>query len=270
MRLGAALTALLRRQVVPVVNENDAVAGERQRALAAGGPLTFGDNDRLAALLAGVTDADLLVLLTDVAGVFDRDPRQDSAAALLDRIDDSTSLPRLEDRAGSTVGRGGMASKVAAALIASRGGCQAVIADGRHPGALSHRLAGEVVGTWFPAGDAIGSRRRWIAWAAAPRGALILDRGAVGALRGGRASLLAAGVTAARGRFSAGDVVELHDPDGIAIGRAYVRHGADAVRRLQAAARRQPLERSTTLVRREDIAMAIERPTATASQETPS
>ena len=231
LNLRACLNTLLRRGVVPVINENDAVSiaelavvgGPRQRI--------FGDNDRLSALVATKLDADLLVILTDVPGLFDRDPRRHLDAALLARVDAPERLAPVETTAGTEAGRGGMRSKIEAATVASKGGCHAVIASGREPGVLARVLAGEEAGTWFPARESLDARRRWIAFAVAPRGTLYLDAGAVEAVRSRGASLLAAGVRRVEGKFERGDVVELRGPDGALVGRGMVYWGAAAARR---------------------------------------
>jgi glutamate 5-kinase len=224
LNLRGTLAALLRRGVVPIINENDAVATEELAFIEGDGRPVFGDNDRLAALVATKLGADLLVLLTDVEGVYESDPRVDPAAALLSVV---TGGERIAAGAsGSGVGRGGMRSKVEAAAIAARAGCHAVIASGRRLGALGEVLAGADRGTWFPAGPGLAARQRWIAFAAAPRGVLRLDPGAVSALLGRGASLLAAGVSAVEGDFQRGDVVELRGPDGALVGRGIVHCGA--------------------------------------------
>jgi glutamate 5-kinase len=191
----------------------------------------FGDNDKLSALVAAELDADLLVLLTDVPGVYDRDPRSDPEARLLPRVDDPERLVTATGGPASTASRGGMKSKVEAAAVASRAGCQAVIASGRDPGVLAQVLAGREVGTWFPARGALDARRRWIAFAVATRGTLHLDEGAVEAVRRRGASLLAAGVRRVEGRFRRGDVVELRDPAGRLIGRGMMHWDAETTRR---------------------------------------
>lgn len=222
LNLRSTLTTLLGRGVVPIINENDAVSteelayveGERQRL--------FGDNDSLSAQVAAKLDADLLVLLTDVEGVFDRDPRKDPDACLLERIDAGAGGVSDVSGPGSTVGRGGMRSKFDAASRVARAGCHAVIASGLAPERLPGLFAGESVGTWFPASGALQGRQRWIAFAAAARGALVIDAGAVSALRQRGASLLAAGVDEVEGDFEQGDVVELRSGSGELVGKGII------------------------------------------------
>lgn len=228
--LRATLERLLASGVIPILNENDAVSHGTMPRMS--GRSVFSDNDRLAALVAAKCDADLLVLLTDVLGVYDRNPKKNVDAQLLEQIDDpSRQLDGIDDDPGSTVSRGGMGSKVQAARIAARGGCHVVIASGRMSGSLRRVLEGRTEGTWFPALGSLPARRRWIAYAAATRGVLHLDRGAVKALRDGRASLLPVGVDDVEGNFDRGDVVELRGPDGELIGRGLMSWDADQTRR---------------------------------------
>jgi len=231
LNLRNTLTALLRRGAVPVINENDAVATEELAPAEVDSRRVFGDNDRLSALVAAELDADLLVLLTDVDGVYDRDPRRDPGARLLATVEDPGPGSGIVAGTGSAAGRGGMRSKLGAAAVASRAGCQAVIASGIDPTALPRVLAGEEVGTWVPAGRGLAARRRWIAFAVAPRGVLHLDAGAVEAVRHRNASLLPAGVQRVEGAFAAGDVVELRGPGGDAVGRGVVFCDAATARR---------------------------------------
>jgi len=218
LNLRATLEALLGHGAVPIINENDAVSTEELAFVGDEGRPVFGDNDRLSALVASKLDADLLVLLTDVDGVYDRDPRLDATATLLNTAPASLAA----GPSSSGAGRGGMKSKIESARIAAAAGCHAVIASGRDAEALPSVLRGEAVGTWFPAERAVDARRRWIAFAAAPRGVLHLDEGAVRAVRDRGASLLAVGVRSVQGTFDAGDVVELRAPDGALVGRGMV------------------------------------------------
>jgi len=227
--LRATLERLLDAGVLPILNENDAVSHGTMPRLS--GRCVFSDNDRLAALVAAKCDADLLILLTDVLGVYDRNPQQHLNAQLLERIDDpGLVLEGIDHATGSKVSRGGMFSKVEAARVAARGGCHVVIASGRCSGALHRAVEGLSEGTWFPALGNLPARRRWIAYAAATKGVLHLDRGAVKALQDGRASLLPVGVSAVEGSFQRGDVVELRDPDGKLIGRGLMSWNADQAR----------------------------------------
>ncbi len=231
LNLRGTLTTLLRRGVIPVINENDAVSTEELAFVEGEARPVFGDNDRLSALLASKLDADLLVLLTDVEGLFDRDPHHHPEAKMLHRVDTPESVEGTITGPASSAGRGGMRSKVEAAQLVARASCHAVIASGFTPHALTAVLRGEETGTWFPARGELGAKRRWIAFAAAPRGALELDDGAVEALRQRGASLLAAGVYRVEGDFRPGDVVELRASDGRRIGRGIVHCDAASARR---------------------------------------
>ena len=205
------LYRLLELGVLPVVNENDTVATEEIR---------FGDNDRLAALVAHLVRADLLVLLSDVDGLYDGDPRRHGVRRIA-RVTGEEDLVGVRlGRAGSGVGTGGMATKVEAARIAAAAGVEAVVTAADHAGAV---LAGEPVGTRFTASDRrLPTRMLWLAYATTPRGHLRLDAGAVRAVVDRRMSLLAAGITAVDGEFVAGDPVDLLDENGHAVARGLV------------------------------------------------
>jgi glutamate 5-kinase len=196
---------------VPIVNENDTVATEEIR---------FGDNDRLAALVAHLVHADRLVLLSDVDGIYAGDPRR-RASRMLTEVRDAEDLAGVRlGRGGSGVGTGGMASKVSAARIAAAAGIPAVVASA---GSVAEVLAGEPLGTVFtPASSRMPTRLLWLAYAATSRGWLRLDEGAVRAVVERRMSLLPAGVTGADGDFVAGDPVDLLDQNGHTVARGLV------------------------------------------------
>jgi glutamate 5-kinase len=212
----ATLHHLFGLGVVPVVNENDAVADEEIR---------FGDNDRLSALVAHLVRADLLLLLTDTPGLLTADPRLGGEGSLIEEVVDVDH--RLEGLAGGpgSVGSGGMASKLAAARIATWSGVQTVIADGRRRGVVGDALAGRAgVGTVFRArGERLPARKLWIAFALGSSGTLVVDAGARHALVSGGRSLLPAGVVDVRGRFEPDDAVEIAGPDGEVFARGLVR-----------------------------------------------
>jgi glutamate 5-kinase len=207
---------LLSLGVLPIVNENDTVATEEIR---------FGDNDRLAALVAHVAVADALLLLSDVDGVYDGDPRT-GPASLVDTVRSAADLAAvaLGTASRNGVGTGGMATKVEAALIASGAGVPVVVTS---TGAAPAALAGEPVGTLFAVtGRRPSARQFWLRYASRPRGRLLLDEGAVKALRERGASLLAAGITGVTGEFLADDPVELVGPDGLVVARGLVAYDA--------------------------------------------
>ncbi|MHC4391269.1 MAG: glutamate 5-kinase [Planctomycetota bacterium] len=230
LNLRGALEALLHHGVVPIINENDVVATGDEYGDGVFHPV-FGDNDGLSALVATKLGAHLLVLLTDVEGVYDGDPRTQPEAGLLRTIASAEDLSAIEVGGPSAAGRGGMQAKIAAARLAARGGCHAVIASGRDLGAIAGVLAGKPVGTWFPAEEGMGAQKRWLAFASERKGVLHIDDGAAQALLRRGASLLAAGVEKVEGGFAAGEVVELRGPDGVVLGRGIVSVDAESARR---------------------------------------
>jgi len=197
---------LLENGVIPVINENDSVATSEIR---------FGDNDRLAARVAQMMRADLLLLLSDIDGLYSADPRKNANAKLIPHVGSIT--PEIEAMAGPpaeiTVGTGGMITQIMAAKIALAGGCSMVIMDGRAPSPIE-RLSGCEQSTLFTAsGDPLTLRKQWIQGMMAPKGFVHIDAGAVTALKKG-ASLLPAGVTSVEGTFQRGDMVACMGPDG--------------------------------------------------------
>jgi glutamate 5-kinase len=208
---------LLELGVLPIVNENDTVATTEIR---------FGDNDRLAALVAHLVHADLLVLLSDVDGLYDGDPADPASSVLPEVVSaDDLAAVRIGGSGAAGLGTGGMQTKVDAARIATGAGIPVVLTSA----ALAGRaLAGEHIGTLFhPTGRRRPTRLLWLAHATEPKGTLELDAGAVRAVVERRASLLAAGVTGASGTFVAGDPVDLAGPDGTPVARGLVNFDAD-------------------------------------------
>jgi glutamate 5-kinase len=208
---------LLELGALPIVNENDTVATSEIR---------FGDNDRLAALVAHLVHADLLVLLSDVDGLYDGPPSRPGARMLSDvRSEDDLAAVSVGSSGSAGVGTGGMSTKVDAARIATGAGIPVLLTSADQAAAA---LAGAEVGTWFhPTGKRRPTRLLWLAHATEPKGSLVLDPGAVRAVTERRASLLAAGVTAVEGSFVAGDPVDLVDPDGAPVARGLVNFDAD-------------------------------------------
>ena len=198
---------LLDLGVVPVVNENDTVADDEIR---------YGDNDRLAALVAHLVGAELLVLLTDTSGVFTADPRVDAEASLIEEIVEvDAALEAVAGGAGTARGSGGMASKLAAAKIAAWSGVRAVIANAKEPDVVLGAIADRVVGTVVqPRAQKLSSRKLWIAFARGAVGRVVVDAGARAALVDGNRSLLPAGVRAVEGEFDAEDAIEVVDDTG--------------------------------------------------------
>ncbi|MFN3671054.1 MAG: glutamate 5-kinase [Bosea sp. (in: a-proteobacteria)] len=213
----ATLGRLLDLRAVPVINENDTVATTEIR---------YGDNDRLAARVATMAGADLLVLFSDIDGLYTAPPAQDPAARhipLVERI--TPEIDAMAGGAASELSRGGMRTKIEAGKIAAAGGTHMLIADGRGKNPLA-AVAGGARCTWFlSASNPATARKTWIAGSLEPRGALYLDGGAVRALRGG-ASLLPVGVTRVEGDFARGDAVLIRDADGAVLGRGLVSYDA--------------------------------------------
>jgi len=218
----ATLSELLGLGALPVINENDTVATTEIR---------YGDNDRLAARVAQMISADCLLLLSDVSGLYTADPNRDPGARLIPEIREIT--PEIESMGGgsaSAVGRGGMATKIAAAKIATAAGCAMAIAAGAplHP---VRRIEEGAECSWFlPSQNPENARKQWIAGSLRPNGAVSVDAGALRALRSGK-SLLPAGVVAVSGRFARGDTVSVLDPDGNEVARGMIAYSEkDAAR----------------------------------------
>ena len=222
------LQVLLRFRVVPVVNENDTVAVEE---------IKVGDNDNLAALVAHLVDADLLVILTDVDGLYTGDPRVDPEARRLETVDAVTEeIERLVWDADGQISVGGMSTKLEAARKVTSSGIPMVIASGRVPGTLRRVLRGEPLGTYFvPRGDRLAGRKRWIAFAVPPQGRLTVDAGARSALVERGKSLLPSGVVEVEGEFHAGEVVSLSAADGKEFARGLTNYDAAELRKIQGA-----------------------------------
>jgi len=207
------LLALLQLRVVCIVNENDVVAVDELDEA------KFGDNDNLSAMVANLVDADLLLLLTDTAGLHTADPRRDQNARLISQVDHIDSeIERLADKAGN-LGIGGMVTKIEAAKLATASGVTVVIADGREPDIILRLAAGETVGTRFlPATSKLESRKRWMLSGLCVRGKLVVDSGAALALKKQNRSLLAAGIKQIEGEFDRGDIVDIYDVEGSHLG----------------------------------------------------
>ncbi len=219
----STLVTLLELGVVPVINENDTVVNDE---------IKFGDNDTLGALVANLLDADLLVILTDQAGLFSADPRCDSNARLVERgVAGDAALERMAGGAGSAIGRGGMLTKVLAAKRAARSGASTVIASGREPDVLLRIAAGESVGTaLIAATPKVAARKQWMSDHLQLRGAVLVDEGAAVKVRDGGKSLLPVGVVAVEGDFHRGDVIAVRRIGGAEIGRGLCNYGSSEAR----------------------------------------
>ena len=243
---------LLDLGVVPVVNENDAVADDEIR---------YGDNDHLAALVAHLIYADLLVLLTDTTGLHSADPRLDSNASLIEEIVEfDHDLERMAGGRGTVRGSGGMASKLRAAKMASWSGIRTVIASAERPAVLAGAVAADPgVGTVVrPRDRRLGARKLWIAFAKPYEGVLEVDEGARRALLERGTSLLPVGVASVSGEFGAGDAVEIADGEGTVFAKGLVRMGANELR--AAAGRRTadlPEGVTREVVHRDDLVVTV-------------
>jgi len=219
---------LLRLGVIPIVNENDTVAVDE---------LKFGDNDTLSALVASLVEAEWLFLLTDVDRLYSADPRSQPDAQpihLVSRMEQLAELNVQAGTGGSQWGTGGMATKIAAAQIATGSGVRTVITDGQSPRNIPRILTGEALGTQFePQPQPINARKRWIAHTLVPRGKLYLDKGAVEAISKLGKSLLAAGITRVEGDFHSQDAVQLCDATGRQIARGLANYSSTELKQVQ-------------------------------------
>ncbi len=221
----STLRTLLRLNVLPVVNENDTVVTDEIR---------FGDNDTLAALVANLVEAELLVILTDQQGMYDKDPRGNDDARLLQEV--AVDDPRLEKMAGGSgaLGRGGMRTKVRAARLAGRSGAATIIASGREKYVMQRIAAGEPLGSLLLPGCApLAARKQWLAGQLQLSGKLCLDAGAVRVLREAGCSLLPVGVTEVEGGFKRGELVSCVDPAGREVARGLVNYSAGETRAIK-------------------------------------
>jgi glutamate 5-kinase len=212
---------LLSMGAIPIVNENDAVVVAE---------IKVGDNDTLSAMVAALVEADQLVILSDIDGLYDSDPRQNSEAKLVKTVNAITpAIEAMASGAGSKLGTGGMATKIKAARIATSAGCAMRIVNGSVDGILLKVADGEAVGTLFqPSGDGMAARHHWLIYDAKPKGKIHVDMGAAEAVRK-RKSLLPKGVTSSAGRFEHGDVVLVLDPDGNEVARGISNYAAQQV-----------------------------------------
>lgn len=217
------LSVLLKKGAVPVINENDTVSIEELR---------FGDNDMLSAQVASLLHADLLVILTDVDGLYTADPQTDKNAKLIERVAHiDEKLEAAATSGGSRVGTGGMASKVAAAKVATASGVPVLVCASAQPNVLQKAAAGTARGSWFDAvPKALGTRLQWLAFHSDIKGQLVVDDGAVEALGRRHTSLLPSGVVEVRGDFEKGDVVEVTDRQGSYVGRGMAGYAAAELR----------------------------------------
>ncbi len=221
----STLLALLELQVVPIINENDTVVTDE---------IKFGDNDTLGALVANLIDADCLVILTDQKGLYTADPRKDAQAKFLAQVQaGDVSLETMAGGAGSSLGKGGMITKVLAAKRAASSGAHTIVAWGREPQVLPRLAQGESIGTTFVAATArIAARKQWLADHLQLRGRVVLDSGAVRALVEDGKSLLPIGVSEVVGEFERGEVIGCIDATGREIARGLVNYSSADARKI--------------------------------------
>ncbi|MFF2482217.1 glutamate 5-kinase [Paenibacillus sp. NPDC058071] len=210
---------LLRLRTIPIINENDTVSTDE---------LKFGDNDHLSSLVAAMTKAEQLVIITDMDGLYTEDPRKNPEAIKIERVDQiSEDIMSVAGGSGSSVGTGGMRSKIEAARIAMRGGVHAFIGSVQQPGDLQLALSGNGKGTYFDTKlDSLPMKKQWLGFHSMPKGRIIVDKGAEDALLSGGKSLLPAGVRGIEGDFHPGDVVEVVSLEGAPVGRGVVNYTA--------------------------------------------
>lgn len=215
----STLTALLKLNIIPIINENDTVATDEIR---------FGDNDTLAALVTNLVEADALVILTDQAGLYTSDPRKDPTAKLLSEVHaGDPALEKMAGGVGSGISRGGMQTKVIAAKRAARSGADTIVASGHEADVLVRLSRDEAIGTRFVAKlPVLAARKQWLADYLQVRGYVTLDHGAVKALTADGKSLLPIGVTGVNGEFERGETVACLDPDGREIARGLINYSA--------------------------------------------
>ncbi|MEJ2296928.1 MAG: glutamate 5-kinase [Woeseiaceae bacterium] len=219
----STLGRLIERSIIPIINENDTVATDEIR---------YGDNDRLAARIAQLVMADALVLLSDVDGFYTADPGRDAAAQHIPEV--AVITPEMHAMAGETrsaIGSGGMATKVQAARIATHAGCSTIIASGQIEHPLAALTGGARSTVFRAAGSPAAARKQWLAGVLEVRGEIVVDHGAVAALRNGK-SLLPVGVVSIAGGFSRGDVVNISGPDGADLGRGLAEYSDEETSRI--------------------------------------
>jgi len=214
----STLNTLVASGVIPIINENDTVATDE---------ICFGDNDTLAALVVNLLEAELLVILTDQKGMYDKDPRHHADAVLLNDISAGDESLVAMAGTGGVLGRGGMLTKVSAAKLAARSGAATVIASGRQPDILQSLFAGEVQGTLlYPDSEPVSARKQWLAGHLQTRGSLLLDEGAARILKNRGGSLLPIGVKSVTGDFRRGELVVCLDTHGVEIARGLINYSA--------------------------------------------
>ena len=268
--LRRTMEKLLKLGVLPIINENDTVSTAEleydQGSAVTGRECVFGDNDRLAALVTSKLEANALILLTNVDGLFLRKARNnrngpnEEEAAPIPLVEEITDELKANAKGPSVGGRGGMLTKLEAAQIAMQAGGVAVIANGTKPRILDRILAGEQIGTTFMSTSRMAGKRRWLTFAAGVRGRVIVNEGARAAIMGGKASLLSSGVVRVEQQFAPQDVVSIADCDGHEFARGIINCTSEEMARLiQETSSKQMGERGRVLVKRDNMVLSEQR-----------
>jgi glutamate 5-kinase len=237
LNLRSTIGELIRLKVLPIINENDCVStaeieSEKDFELL---KVNFGDNDKLSALVASKVEADLLVILTDVDGLYTDDPRKGDSAKLIPLVPAITSeIEKLASgpQSPGKMGRGGMKTKIEAAKTATQSGCSVIIAGGKVADVIPRLFANEEIGTLFLPQPGLTGKKRWIAFATTIKAALVVNEGAKTALKNGKASLLPAGVVQVRGQFERGDVIGIMDDAGLEFARGIANYSSDETKQI--------------------------------------
>ena len=229
------LLALLDLRVLCIVNENDVVATDEIQGA------HFGDNDNLSAMVANLVDADLLLILTDIAGLYTTDPQRDPGARLIPQVERiNAEIEQMAAETAGSLGTGGMSTKIEAAKLATASGVTVAIADGRETDIILRLVAGEAMGTLFlPTTSRLDSRKRWMLSGLCTMGKLVVDSGAALALRKQNRSLLSAGVRQAEGKFDRGDIVDIYDTEGVYLGCGITNYSSSDIGIIQGAQSRR-------------------------------
>lgn len=218
-----AMSALLKYDVIPIVNENDTLAVEE---------IKVGDNDTLASLMVPVVDADLLVLMSDIDGLYDDNPNENPDARLIPYVNDVSDVAHYAKDSLSAVGTGGMITKINAAKMVNAYGCDMAILNAGTDGALRNFMDGEEIGTFFDGHKVrdLSSRQHWILYRSSPKGQVVVDEGAFLAIKNKHTSLLPSGITGVNGNFMASSVVDIVNTDGVSCGRGVVNYSSDEIK----------------------------------------
>jgi glutamate 5-kinase len=237
LNLRSTIGELMRLKVLPIINENDTVStaeiesGKEFEFL----KVNFGDNDKLSALVASKVEADLLIILTDVDGLYTDDPRKGDNAKLIPLVPSiNADIEKLASgpAAPGKMGRGGMQTKIEAAKTATQSGCSVIIAGGKVPDVIPRLFAEEEIGTLFLPTPGMTGKKRWIAFATTVKAALVVNDGAKTALKNGKASLLPAGIVQVRGQFERGDVIGIVDEAGHEFARGIANYSSDETKQI--------------------------------------